>query len=597
MLLYYRTPLLFHISMESSSAGIRYEPDESPSLPLAIGLGLQLVILNVAGIVLTPAIVIRAAGTGESYMSWAVFAAVLISGATTILQAVRVGRLGSGYVLAMGTSGAFIAVCVTALSKGGPGMLATLIIISSLFQFILSSRLALFRRVLTPTVSGVVIMLIAVTIMPFMFDGLKDVPEGASPLAAPVSALATVVAIMAIALKATGSMRLWGPVIGVLVGTVVSAFYGIYDTGRVAQAAWIGLPEMAWSGFDLSFGATFWSLLPSFILVTLIGAVETIGDAVAIQSVSWRKPRAVDFRAVQGAVGADGVGNLISGLLSTVPNTTYSSSVSVTELTGVASRKVGVAAGIIFMLMAFFPKILASILAIPGPVSSAYITVLLAMLFVVGMQVVVKDGLNYRKSLVAGMAFWIGVGFQNGVIFPEYFANFAGGLFNNGMTAGGLAAIVMTLFLELVESRRSRKEFTFDQSALPQVKEFLVGFVSKRGLGSSLADRVYAASEETLLTLLPGKREGRRLLLSAHQEEDALVLDFIVSGGRDNLEDKMALLAEQDMGGFAEQEVSLRMLRHLASSVRHQQYHDADIVTVRVGMVAEGGIEPPTSGL
>ena len=576
-------------SLERISAGIRYEPNENPSLPLAFGLGLQLVILNVAGIVLTPAIVIRAAGTGEAYMSWAVFAAVLISGATTILQAVRLGRLGSGYVLAMGTSGAFIAVCVTALAKGGPGMLATLIIISSLFQFFLSEKLSLFRRVLTPTVSGVVIMLIAVTIMPFMFDGLTDVPEGSPPLAAPMSALATVVAIMFIALKATGSMRLWAPVIGVLVGAVVSMLFGIYDTGRVAEAAWIGFPEVAWSGFDLSFGTAFWALLPGFVLVTLIGAVETIGDAVAIQNVSWRKPRAVDFRAVQGAVGADGVGNLLSGLLSTVPNTTYSSSISVTELTGVASRKVGVASGIIFILIAFFPKFLASILAIPGPVSSAYITILLAMLFVVGMQIVVKDGLNYRKSLVVGMAFWIGVGFQNGVIYPEYFAELAGGLFNNGMTAGGLAAIIMTLFLELTESHRSRREFAFDTSALPKIKEFLVEFVSARGMESTVANQVYAAGEEALLTLLreqvgglgeEGKRQ--RLFLTARREEDTVILDFIASGGMDNLEDKMALLGEREMGGFVEQEVSLRILRHLASSVRHQQYHDADIVTIRV---------------
>ena len=207
-------------------------------MALTFGLGLQLVVLNVAGIVLTPTIIIKAAGTGESYMSWAVFAAVLISGATTILQAVRLGHLGAGYVLPMGTSGAFIAICVTALAKGGPEMLATLIIISSLFQFILSEKLSLFRRILTPTVSGVVIMLIAVTVMPIMFDGLKDIPDDAPPLAAPISALVTLVTIVGMALKATGSMRLWAPVIGVLAGTLVSSIFGIYDTQRVAEASW-----------------------------------------------------------------------------------------------------------------------------------------------------------------------------------------------------------------------------------------------------------------------------------------------------------------------------------------------------------------------
>ena len=352
-------------------------------------------------------------------------------------------------------------------------------------------------------------------------------------------------------------------------------------------------PEIAWSGLDLSFGANFWVLLPGFILVTLVGAVETVGDAVAIQNVSWRKPRAVDFRSVQGAVGADGVGNLLSGLLSTIPNTTYSSSISVTELTGVASRKVGVAAGIIFMLMAFFPKVLASIMAIPGPVSSTYLTVLLAMLFVMGMQIVIKEGINYRKSLAVGMAFWIGVGFQNEAIFPEYFANFAGGLLNNGMTAGGLAAIIMNLTLELVESHRSRCEFAFNVSELPHIKEFLLKFVSQKNMTPTMADRVCSASEEILLTLLRehqnniDKTKRERLLLTARREENAIVLDFIASGGQDNLEDKIALLGEQGTGGFVEQEVSLRILRHLASSVRHQQYHDADIVTIRVDALEE----------
>ena len=108
-------------------ASIRYQPDEKPPLALTIGLGLQLAILCIAGVVLTPAIVIRAAGGSEAFLSWAVFAAVAVSGVTTVLQAVRVGRFGAGHVLLMGTSGAFIAVCVTALVQGGPAMLATLV--------------------------------------------------------------------------------------------------------------------------------------------------------------------------------------------------------------------------------------------------------------------------------------------------------------------------------------------------------------------------------------------------------------------------------------------------------------------------------------
>ena len=144
-------------------------------------MGAQQAVLCIAGVVLTPVIVIRAAGEGDPYLTWAVFAALLVSGLTTIMQAVRVGRIGAGYPLLMGTSGAFIAVCVTSLVEGGPGLLATLVAISALFQFLLSERLSLLRRIITPTVAGTVIMLIAVTVMPIIFGMLADVPEGTRP--------------------------------------------------------------------------------------------------------------------------------------------------------------------------------------------------------------------------------------------------------------------------------------------------------------------------------------------------------------------------------------------------------------------------------
>lgn len=581
---------------QHANADVRYEADEKPPPLLAFGLGLQLAILCVGGIVFTPAIVVRAAGGGEDYLSWAVFAAVAVCGATTMLQAIRIGRFGAGYVLIMGTSGAFIAVCIAALAKGGPGMLATLVLVSSLFQFVLSERLSLFRRVLTPTVAGTVIMLIAVTVMPIVFGMFDDVPKGAPVLAAPLSALVALVAIVGIALKATGALRLWAPVIGVVAGTLVGAWFGIYDTARVAQAAWIGLPRGSWPGLDLSFGPVFWTLLPGFVFVTLIGAIETVGDGAAIQRVSWRRPRAVDFKAVQGAVAADGVGNLLSGLLATVPNTTYSTSVSVTELTGVGARSVGIAAGMVFLALAFLPKLVALVLAIPAPVAAAYITVLLAMLFIVGMRMVVHDGIDYRKGLVAGVAFWAGVGFQNGVIYPEYFSTFAGGLLNNGMTAGGLVAMIMTLFIELTEPRRSRLEVAFEISALPKIRGFLDEFASASGWDEAMAQRLDAAGEETLLTLLRQDEageggDGRRLLVVAHKEDGGAVLEFIASSGEENLQDQLALLGEHTAGAPIEREVSLRLLRHLASSVRHQQYRNTDIVTLRVEVpaAAEGG--------
>ncbi len=576
---------------QEANRNVRYEANDRPPLALTVGLGLQFAVLAIAGIVLTPAIVIRAAGGTEEYLAWAVFAAAMVSGVSTVLQAVRVGRVGAGYVLLMGTSGAFIAVCVTALEKGGPGLLATLVVTSSLVQFLLAARLSLFRRLLTPTVAGTVVMLIAVTVLPLVFDMVQVSPEGSSSWSAPASAAAAMGVIVVIALAATGSLRLWAPVIGIAAGSVVAGLFGIYDTEQVADAAWVGLPESGWPGYDLEFAGDFWALLPAFVFVTLIGAVETIGDSVAIQRVSWHRPRAVDFRAVQGAVAADGAGNLLSGLAGTMPNTTYSTSISITELTGVAARRVGVAIGISFVAMAFLPKVLALVLAIPEAVVAAYLLVLLALLFVVGMRMVIDDANDHRRSLIAGVSFWIGVGFQNGQIFGEYLQGFAGGFLENGMTTGGLTAIVLTLFTEFTGPRSRHLHSTLSVSELPRVREFLADFADRNNWGVPMRQRLDVVTEETLLTLLDSDKGGapesdrpaeRKLRLTASRQDGRPVLEFVATGSDENLEDRLSVLASQSSELPLERDISLRMLQHHVSSVVHQQYHDLDIVTVHV---------------
>ena len=572
--------------------GLRYQADENIPLPLALGLGLQLTALIIAIPILIPTVVMRAAGASEAYLSWAVFAAVAICGMATVLQAGRIGRIGAGYVIVMSSSAAFIGLAIDAIKIGGAALLVTLVVVSSLFQFLLSARLALFRRILTPTVSGTVLMLVPVMAMPVVFGMLDQVPEGSPAHVAPVSALATVIVIVVIALKAGGAMRLWAPVIGVVAGSAVGALFGLYDFGRIADARWIGIPSVAWPGIDLDFGPAFWSFIPAFLLVTLIVTLRSISSCVAVQSVSWRRKRAVDFRSVQGAVNVDALSNLLCGLAGTIPNTGYSVSSPLAQLTGVAARSVGIATGAIFVVLAFFPKALAVVLAIPGPVVGGYLAVLMAMLFLVGIRVLLQDGLDYRKGLIAGIAFWIGLGFENDMIFAEQAAAFAGGLFSNAMTSGGLAAILMTLFLDLTESRRHRMDAALDLEALPEIREFLRSFAAREGWNADMEDRLEAVGEEALLSLLQLKDEGeeaarpRRLRLVAHRDDAGAVLEFTTVPRGDNIQDRLAMLGRTGDEASLEHEVSLRLLRHLSSSVRHQQYHDVDIVTVHVTLPA-----------
>ena len=544
-----------------------------------------------AGVITLPAIVIgvvivmRAGGATDSYVAWAAFAVLLVSGFTTLIQAVRVGRIGSGHILIMGTSGAFFAVCIAALREAGPATMASLIVISSLFQFLLAAKLALLRRIFTPVVAGSVIMLITATVMPAIFPMLHAVPDDTPSYAAPLIAVVSLAVLSAMILKGSPTVRLWAPIAAIIVGCIICAPFGIYDAQAIIDAPWVGVPLGSWPGLEFTPGIEFWALLPAFVAVTIVGAIETVGDGVAIQRVSRRRPQATDFRVVQGCLNADGLGNLLSGVAGTLPNTTYSSSISITEVTGVAARRVGVVIGVTLMVLAFFPKVAALLIAIPGPVIAAHATVFLGILFVQGMRIVIADGMDHRKATVCGLTFWIGVGFQNGWIFAEQLGDgFLAVLLGNGMTAGAITAVLLTLFLNLASNRQRRLRVPLKNESLGEINAFLRQFGQRSGWNEESRDRLASAGEEALAVLLQehhGSDTPLRLTVSVRPEDHGAEMEFVTSLEGDNVEDQLAYLSELPPVPD-EREVSFRLLLHYASSVSHQKYHGVDIITVRV---------------
>ena len=405
------------INDTSSRTDIRYEPDEQPPYSSCFGLGLQAALLVFPSVVLVPVIIVRAAGLDAGYLSWTIFAALLVCGLITLLQSFRTGFIGAGHILISVSAATSIAVCILALSAGGVALMMNLVIVSALFQLVLSSHLSWLRRIITPVVSGMVLMLIAVAVMPVAFDMLTYAPEGAAPVAAPSIAAVTLLVFVALVFGAGGALRLWAPVIAIVAGCVAAAFFGLYHAGLVLEAPWFNIPAGSRPQLSLSLGADFWILLPAFLFVTLANTMGDISAGVTVQRVSRHSSHAVDFRAVQEGVAANGLGNLIAGCAGAIPVKSDQTGISLIELSGVAARRLGVCIGIFLLLLAFMPRITAILLAIPGPVIAAYLAVAMALVFAQGIKMVVQDGIDYRKAAVIGLAFWLGVGFQNQAVF------------------------------------------------------------------------------------------------------------------------------------------------------------------------------------
>ena len=543
--------------------------------------------IGLAPTVLIVAITVLAAGQDEGYLSWAVFAALIISGVNTALQAAKIGRLGGGHVLIMGATPNFIAVSVLAIEEGGPAMLASLIILSSFFYLALAAWLPLLRRIITPVVSGTVLMLIAAILLPISFDRLQEVPEGASIVAGPCVAAVTLVAATMLMLRGPRTWRPWSLLLGIAAGCVAAVPFGLYDFERLSTASWVGIPDGGFPGLDLTPSAGFWALLPMFLIVTLVQVIKGIGDGVVIQQVSRRRPRTTDFRLIQGSTYANGVGVLLSGLTGTPPTTSYSSStISLINLTGVSARSAGYAVGGLLVVLAFFPKITSVLLSIPSPVMGGFLLVATGMLFVEGIQTLARVGLDPPKAIVVGLAFSIGLGMEHRNVLADLLGSPWGELLGNGITVGTATALALTAFLELTTPRRRRLEIRLDIADLPRIDAFLQEIAAKMGWDAAATEQLRSAGEETLSSLLQPDDaypagEAPRLIIVARPEGGAVEMEFLAVFDEENLEDRLAYLDEQTET-FDERELSFRLLRHYASSVRHQKYHGLDIVTVQV---------------
>ena len=533
------------------------------------------------------------AGQSEAYLIWAAFASFLVCGVITALQAGRVWRFGTGHVLLTAASVSLIVVSVPALSAGGPGLLATVIVAGALSQFALSLWLPLLRRIITPVVTGTALMLLAATVIPIAANRVIVLPEGATPFSGPTVGLTTLVVLALLGLRVSGGWRLWVPVIAIGAGCIASIPFGLYNFQLVAQSPWVGIPGVWFPDFEVPEVSAVVALLPMAIIVVMINGIKNMGDSVVVQRLSRRSPPATDYRLVQGSLNANGLGVLLSGFAGSPPTTINSAtSGSLVSLTGVASRNVGYIAGAMLIALAFSPKLTACLLIIPGPVMGAYLLVVMGTYIVEGIRTVGQEGLDQKKALIVGLAFSFGLALETSDIIAGLPGNVWLQFLDNGLTAGTVAVVLMTWFAELTSPRARRLQARLSADALPEIDGFLRQVAHRLKWEERATQRLCAAGEEVLWSLMETGSEDkpdtpRRLSVVARPGNNLVELEFFSSLPGDNLQDRLAYMSDD---APQENEAAFRLLTHYAQSVRHQKYHGVDIVHVTVADQPSRGV-------
>ena len=580
--------------MLRTNPNIRYEPQERCPPGLALVSALQIFVPNTISMVVLLTLIARASGHPDNNLGWIIFMGLLICGVSMIVQTLRFPYLGLGGLVVTNFNVPFMAISTLALARGGPGLLASLLVASMLLQVVVTWRFASFRRIFTPTVSGTIVMLVAISAVPFIvenaFARVPDAPLWHNVVPGLV-ALATGILI---SLRAPLAWRLWVLPITVAAGVVVAAPLGLYDVDLLMRAPWLALPGMNWPGFDLNFGADFWTLLPAFLFINLTAFVKAVGDLSVIRRASYRTVGALDIKSIQGGLNVYGAGTLLSGLLGTLPVASpWSISAVYIGFTGIASQNVGIFLGLLTIAVAPFYKVMALLIGIPSPVVSAVYVILFGLLFIEGAKTVFDgSAVDNRKAVITGVSLVFGIssGGMAGVIGGVW-----ADLISSAVNVGGVSAILMTVFVELTGNlRRRRVRAEMGPDAFRSVDGMLREFASRNSWTEEAANRLLLVGEETLLSLsapedgaAPASAEsgaGRRLVATIAPDGDTAELEIVAySTGADdggNIEDRMAYLE-----GFAldnEGEISLRILQHYASSVNHRRYYGIDVITVRV---------------
>ena len=384
-------------------------------------------------------------------------------GIASIIQSVGFWNVGVRLPLIQGVTFTAVAPMI-AIGKAASTPLAGLleiygaVIIAGLFTFLIAPYYSRLLHLFPPVVTGTVITIIGVTLVPVATmsagGGNPGAPDFAS-LRNIAFAGGTLLLILLIYRFFRGFISSIAVLIGLVVGTAVAAAFGMVDFAGVQHAAWVGVTT------PFRFGAPTFSVaaIASMIIVMLITAVETTGDVFATGEIV---EKAINQEDIARALRADGLSTLLGGILNSFPYTCFAENIGLVRLTRVKSRFVVAAAGVIMILLGLFPKVAALVDAIPPCVLGGAATILFATVAVVGIQTLSRVDFHEERNVVI-VAVSLGLGMIP-VAFPNFYKNFPAGwqiIVGNSITTGSLSAILLNFFFNVLTGKGGRmQEFT-----------------------------------------------------------------------------------------------------------------------------------------
>ncbi|QGY29257.1 nucleobase:cation symporter-2 family protein [Pantoea cypripedii] len=419
---------------------------------------LQHVLASVVGIITPPLIIGSVLGL-QAYIPYLISMSLLVSGLGTFIQARRFMGIGAGMICLQGTSFAFLGVILSGglmvKARGGsPEEIMAMIfgcnLIAALIPMLISRCIAPLRKVLTPVVTGTVITLIGISLIKVSITdwaGGHNAADFGAPWNLALGAL-TLLVIVALNRSRNRWARLIAVVAGIAVGCVAAALTGHLQLKPMAPSSWLVMPGFFRFGFNFD-----WAIFVPIALVSVISVIEAVGDLTANCLLSRQPIEGEGFqRRLQGGILADGISCVLAAMFSAFPNTTFAQNNGVIQMTGVASRYVGMVIGLMLVLLGVFPVIGNLLQQIPPPVLGGATLVMFGSVVAAGIRVMTQTPLGRREMLIVAVSFGLGLGVEAVPDVLKQFPMIITNLFGHAVTTGGILAIVLNVMLPSEQS-------------------------------------------------------------------------------------------------------------------------------------------------
>lgn len=433
-----------------------YGIEDRPPFKDALFAAVQHLLAIFVAIITPPLIIASALKLDLETTGFLVSMALFASGISTFIQCRRFGPIGAGLLCIQGTSFSFIGPIISAGLMGGLPLIFGSCMAAAPVEMIVSRTFKYMRNIITPLVSGIVVLLIGLSLIKVGVvscgGGYGAMDDGTFGSIKHIGVAAAVLLSVLFFNRCKNKyLRMSSIVLGLCVGYALSFALEMVDMSAASSQSLTNLNIPVPFKYGVEFNI---SSIIAIGLVYLITAIEATGDVTANSLISGKSIEGDKYlERVSGGVMADGFNSLLAGIFNSFPNSIFAQNNGIIQLTGVASRYVGYYIAAMLVLLGLFPVVGIVFSLMPDAVLGGATLLMFGTVAAAGIRIIAAQEINRKATLVLAVSLSLGLGVE---LMPDILKaapEAIKGVFSSGITTGGLAAIVSNILIRVKEDK------------------------------------------------------------------------------------------------------------------------------------------------